>query len=577
MSEQPIRVMVVDDHPMWRDAVERDLQAAGFDVVGVAANGTEALARFPACRPQVVVLDLQIPGAQRRRGHRRGAAPGPVGAGADPVRLRRAGRRARGGQGRRDRLPGEVGVPRGAARRRAPGGARATPCSRPGWPGWCWASSAGSPTPATAGPDQPTLTERETEVLQMVAKGHVVQADRRAAGALPPDGAEPRPEHPAQAADAQPGRADPLRHRAGPRRRTTTLPRSEATARVPAPARGRAGAACRRRSTPWSRCTARTSTRCPTRTSTSCSAGRRRSTRGRCLARVGEAGSGRLLLPPERRARDRAARARLRRQPPARARVHRRGATATAPTLNHLVLVVDGLPTDGQPRRPVVARRRARRRLPRPAARCAVDHYDQAGFDYEITEVRDDGWSFRHDRARHVHRRRGHVAADRPAGRRGGAPRAVDAARRARSPSCSSSSAATPTGVDTLRGCLWHRIDGRRPHRDRAGVVRRLAGRAGRRDPAAARRRRRDELRGAVRRRSGPSTRRGRRPAGRDCSSGSPGQDGADVAVTPPSRSSAFGTVQLASTRRFTWSCGPSRRLTAMVRAGLVRQVEARG
>jgi len=53
--------MVVDDHPMWRDAVERDLQGAGFDVVGVAANGSEALARFPACRPHVVVLDLQIP------------------------------------------------------------------------------------------------------------------------------------------------------------------------------------------------------------------------------------------------------------------------------------------------------------------------------------------------------------------------------------------------------------------------------------------------------------------------------------------------------------------------------------
>jgi len=60
-EEQAIRVMVVDDHPMWRDAVERDLAAAGFDVVGVAANGTEALARFPAARPNVVVLDLQIP------------------------------------------------------------------------------------------------------------------------------------------------------------------------------------------------------------------------------------------------------------------------------------------------------------------------------------------------------------------------------------------------------------------------------------------------------------------------------------------------------------------------------------
>ncbi|TYL46147.1 response regulator transcription factor [Nocardioides sp. BGMRC 2183] len=57
----PIRVMVVDDHPMWRDAVERDLVAAGLEVVATAATGAEAVARFPAARPQVVVLDLQIP------------------------------------------------------------------------------------------------------------------------------------------------------------------------------------------------------------------------------------------------------------------------------------------------------------------------------------------------------------------------------------------------------------------------------------------------------------------------------------------------------------------------------------
>lgn len=62
MSDQAaVKVMVVDDHPMWRDAVERDLVTAGFEVVGVAANGSEAVSRFPACRPQVVVLDLQIP------------------------------------------------------------------------------------------------------------------------------------------------------------------------------------------------------------------------------------------------------------------------------------------------------------------------------------------------------------------------------------------------------------------------------------------------------------------------------------------------------------------------------------
>ena len=61
-EEQRLRVMVVDDHPMWREAVERDLQNSGFDVVAVAADGNQAIARFRAARPQVVVLDLQIPG-----------------------------------------------------------------------------------------------------------------------------------------------------------------------------------------------------------------------------------------------------------------------------------------------------------------------------------------------------------------------------------------------------------------------------------------------------------------------------------------------------------------------------------
>lgn len=58
---ESIRVMVVDDHPLWRDAVERDLAEAGLTVVATAATGREAIARFPAARPDVVVLDLQIP------------------------------------------------------------------------------------------------------------------------------------------------------------------------------------------------------------------------------------------------------------------------------------------------------------------------------------------------------------------------------------------------------------------------------------------------------------------------------------------------------------------------------------
>jgi DNA-binding NarL/FixJ family response regulator len=46
---------------LWREAVERDLTQAGLDVVATAADGREAMARFPAARPDVVLLDLQIP------------------------------------------------------------------------------------------------------------------------------------------------------------------------------------------------------------------------------------------------------------------------------------------------------------------------------------------------------------------------------------------------------------------------------------------------------------------------------------------------------------------------------------
>ena len=59
-----VRVMVVDDHPMWRDAVERDLQAAGHDVVGVASNGREAMARLAMHfnGPGSAVTLLSLPG-----------------------------------------------------------------------------------------------------------------------------------------------------------------------------------------------------------------------------------------------------------------------------------------------------------------------------------------------------------------------------------------------------------------------------------------------------------------------------------------------------------------------------------
>src|SRR5215210_2952678 len=46
---------------MWRDAVERDLVAAGCSVLGTASDGAMAVRVAAAIRPNVVVMDLQLP------------------------------------------------------------------------------------------------------------------------------------------------------------------------------------------------------------------------------------------------------------------------------------------------------------------------------------------------------------------------------------------------------------------------------------------------------------------------------------------------------------------------------------
>lgn len=53
--------MVVDDHPMWREAVARDLVEAGYEVAASVGNGAQAVRIAAAVAPEVVVLDLQLP------------------------------------------------------------------------------------------------------------------------------------------------------------------------------------------------------------------------------------------------------------------------------------------------------------------------------------------------------------------------------------------------------------------------------------------------------------------------------------------------------------------------------------
>ncbi|NUR06578.1 MAG: response regulator transcription factor [Nocardioidaceae bacterium] len=164
--------MVVDDHPMWREGVARDLTEAGFRVVATAATGTEALTRAKAVRPRVVVLDLQIPAPTGVEVTARLVEDDPtvrvliLSASGEQQDVLEAVKAGSTGYLVKSASRGEL---LDAVRRVAAGDTVFTP----GLAGLVLGEYRRlSDTPATsADPDAPRLTERETEVLRLVAKG----------------------------------------------------------------------------------------------------------------------------------------------------------------------------------------------------------------------------------------------------------------------------------------------------------------------------------------------------------------------------------------------------------------------
>jgi two-component system chemotaxis response regulator CheB len=61
MTMDPIRVLVVDDSPFMRKALERMLQAPDIEVVGSARDGLDALDKIPQLNPDIVTLDIEMP------------------------------------------------------------------------------------------------------------------------------------------------------------------------------------------------------------------------------------------------------------------------------------------------------------------------------------------------------------------------------------------------------------------------------------------------------------------------------------------------------------------------------------
>jgi DNA-binding NarL/FixJ family response regulator len=165
-----VTVVVADDHPLWRDAVARDLAEAGMSVVATADDGPAAVRRTTATRPDVLVLDLNLPGM---RGHEVCAALGSL-----PTRVLVLS--ASGEQ--QDVLEavkaGATGyLVKSASRDEIVAAVRATARGEavftPGLAGLVLGEFRKMATQPQTDPSRPIpeLTERETEVLKLVATG----------------------------------------------------------------------------------------------------------------------------------------------------------------------------------------------------------------------------------------------------------------------------------------------------------------------------------------------------------------------------------------------------------------------
>ncbi len=58
----PIRLMLADDHRMLREGLRRSMLEQGFDVVGEACDGAEAVEMAARLQPEVILMDVTMPG-----------------------------------------------------------------------------------------------------------------------------------------------------------------------------------------------------------------------------------------------------------------------------------------------------------------------------------------------------------------------------------------------------------------------------------------------------------------------------------------------------------------------------------
>jgi len=169
---RPVRVVIVDDHAMFRAGVRAELAAAGaglVDVVAEAADVDSAVAAVTAERPAVVLLDVHLPGGGGVEVMRRSQAPetrylalSVSDAAEDVIGTIRGG--ARGYVTKTITGPELVA----AVQRVADGDAVFSPRLA----GFVLDAFAGSIEVAAVDEDLDRLTEREREVMRLIARGY---------------------------------------------------------------------------------------------------------------------------------------------------------------------------------------------------------------------------------------------------------------------------------------------------------------------------------------------------------------------------------------------------------------------
>ena len=216
-GERTVRVVIVDDHRMFRTGVRAELGDA-VDVVGEADDVDAAVAVITATAPDVVLLDVHLPGGGGREVLRR-CVPGlpdttflalsVSDAAEDVIGVIRAGAR---GYVTKSITGDELAE---AIRRVADGDAVFSPRLA----GFVLDAFAGAVVPADVDEDLDRLTAARARGAAADRPRLRLQGGRQAAVHLGQDGRDARVRGAAQAAAVQPARADPLGHRPPPRLR----------------------------------------------------------------------------------------------------------------------------------------------------------------------------------------------------------------------------------------------------------------------------------------------------------------------------------------------------------------------